>query len=258
MLVTNVTILALYATVSLQEHYECTTEIGVDATSRVEMGFAIGLCSIAFEMTNAHIVLVYARFKLVKDRKEWGLFAHSDLAVYRASFSFDLVFKLMNVLIAAALCYYFRMHVPDNCKAGLGQLLHENVIAQIILCILVLKVILSLVWMPKLDQEIMEYEGVDVKFNKSDGIAKTKLSPGRKKRECMSNLSPIRPMKKSRTANPTRERSRLINSTISGMFSSRSSGSHSPSSGIDEEDPKPRTSLIVLDKPFLEDTEDSN
>ena len=162
MLVTNVTILALYATMVLRDHYECTTEIGVDATSRVEIGFAVGLCSIAFEMTNAHIVLVHARFQLLKDRKEWGLFAHSDLAVYRASICLDLGFKLMNVLIAAALCYYFRIHVPDSCKEGLDQLLHEYVIAQSILCILVLKMILSLVWMPKLDQEIINYEGVDV------------------------------------------------------------------------------------------------
>ena len=145
----------------------------MDVTSRIEIGFAIGLVFLALEIINAHIILVHACNKLLKDRKQWGLFAHSDLAIYRISFSFDLIFKLINVTIAAALCYYFFEHVPDNCKASLDQLLHESVIAQIILCILVLKTVLSVVWMQKLDLEITSYEGLDYKFNKSDGIAKT-------------------------------------------------------------------------------------
>ena len=83
----------------------------------------------ALEIINAHVILVHARFKLLKDRKQWGLFAYSDLAVYRISFSFDLAFKLVNVIIAATLCYYFFEHVPYDCKAGLDQLLHESVIS---------------------------------------------------------------------------------------------------------------------------------
>ena len=154
MLLTNVFILALYMIQSIQEHYSCTTKIGVDATSRIEIGFTIGLCSMAIEMLNAHILLVYARHKLVRDREKWGLVAHIDLTIYQISLGLDRVFKLVNVIIAAALSYYHWIHVPVSCRDRLDRLLQEYTWAQAILCILILKTVLSLIWLQKLDKEI--------------------------------------------------------------------------------------------------------
>ena len=70
----------------------------------------------------------------------------------------------------------------------------------------------------------------------------------------MSNLSPIRPIKKLNTENQNQEQQEL---TLSGMFSSKSSGSNPPGKEMNKDGTTSSNSLIELDKPFLEDIKDN-
>ena len=102
MLLINFFVFAMYFIQIVVEHYQCHTKTGLDVTTLVEIGLALGISTLVFEMINAHIFMVYLRLKIIKDIRKYGFFTRSDIVKYRFSFCIDLYLQILNTFLAFA------------------------------------------------------------------------------------------------------------------------------------------------------------